>query len=200
MAVLNHVVITNTVLAPDKPLTATTGRQLRDNIQFARKHIFSGNLAMPDSGGVNLSVTTELEDTRTWQDKRVRIVFAFWFGLATQTVEFGDAGNFGVTAGGSTYEFFEGYFDLNNFNLQGQMTNVVKVEQSSSGTPHTDKVQLITSSGIQDGPYEIYLYVNGTGNLELEFFRAGDDNNGAGTLYMNYLFLMEILDPSDDDN
>lgn len=200
MADLDHVVIVNAVLAPDKPLTATTKRNIRDNIQFARKHIFSGNIAMPESGGANNSVTTELEDTRTWQNKRVRIVFAIWLDTSTQTVEFGDAGNFGVTAGGSTYEFFEGYFDLNNWNRQGQMTNVVKIQQAAGGTPHTNKVQLVTTNSITGGPFEIYIYSNGSGNLELEFFRVGADNNGVGTFYMNYLMLAEILDPSDDDN
>jgi hypothetical protein len=199
MALISWSKIVNAILAPDQPLTATTGRQLRDNTQFARKHIFSGNLVMPDSGGINYSVTTELEDTRTWQDKRVRIVFAFWFDDATHTVEFGDAGNFGVTSGG-TYDFFAGIFTLDNIDRQGQLTNMVKIQQASVGTPHTDKVQFITSSGLPSDEYEIYLYVNGSGNLELEFYRFGDDNNGAGTFYMNYLMSAEIFDPSDDDN
>jgi hypothetical protein len=199
MASLSWAVITNALLNAGKPLTLTIIRNLRNNTIYARKHIFGpGNLAIPDEGGTDYSATTELEDTRTWQDKRVRIVFALWFDDETHTVEFGDAGNFGVTPG-STYEFFEGYFDLTGFD-QGQMTNVIKIQQASSGTPHTNKVQLVTLSGFPDGPYAIYLYVNGSGNLELEFFRDGEDNSGAGTYYMNYLMAAEILDPSDDDN
>lgn len=194
--------ITNAFLAVDVALNETKARNLRNNAAFGRKHLIAtGNLSIPDSPAGDQTKTFELEDSRTWLNKMLRMTVILHLDDAENaSLELGDVATGGTNVG-ATYDPDDGYIEFSTY--AGGMAQIVDVFKIQNGASKRELARFLETPGLID--FFAYIYVNASNNLELSFIRdnygsQGNGNGTASTYYLNYRFLLEILDPSNDDD